>query len=200
MKPMTEPQSTPRVLVDPFDAFLARLSRKSLASVQAHLEATEGHEELGHGRQWKRLAAMLAKLAGHAIEASGQHVLRFYIADGKYRQQVFTLEDMRKGMIHVFLPDVLDAAVARKILIAPHEEDHTFALGAAPGTRIEVERISSESKEVPEFCKPMLGWGRRALRMSISATGDDTVQQVIWELGQLAAEGWPKPTEAAPAT
>ncbi|HVS71121.1 MAG TPA: hypothetical protein VHQ47_07700 [Phycisphaerae bacterium] len=200
MKPMTQTQSAPRVLVDPFDAFLARLSRKSLASVQAHLEAAEGHDELGHGRQWKRLAAMLAKLAGHAIEASGQHVLRFYIADGKYRQQVFTLEDMRKGAIQVYLPDILDAALARKILIAPHEEDHTYAIGAAPTVRVEVERISSESKEVPEFCKPMLGWGRRALRIAVPATGDDILQQVIWELGQLAAEAWPKAAETAPAS
>jgi hypothetical protein len=188
----------PRMLVDPYEAFLSKLSRKSLASVEAHVEASAAQAELGYGRQWKRLAAMLAKLAGHAIEASGQHVLRFYIADGKYKQQVFTLDDPRKGKIQVYLPDVLELAVERRLLEAPGEGEHGYAVVGEPGLRLEIERVTSESKEVPEFVKAMLGWGRRALRVTIAAVGDDARAQAVGRLAELAAEGWPK-AEAASA-
>jgi len=48
----------------------------------------------------------------------GQQVVKFHIADGKYKQQVFALEDTRQGTIAVYLPDVLKTALERKILAA----------------------------------------------------------------------------------
>jgi hypothetical protein len=195
MKPTAVPTSP---IIDPWDNFLSRLSRKSLASVEAHLEACEGNADIGYGRQWKRIAAMLGKLAGHAIEASGQHVLRFYIADGKYRQQVFTLEDGRKGAIHLFLPDVLEQAVARQLLNPPAEGERAYTVPGLPTVLIEIDRVTSESKDVPEFVKPMLGWGRRALKITLAAVGEDDRLQAVGRLCDLAAEGWPKTPPVTP--
>jgi hypothetical protein len=198
MKPAATPVKPASPLVDPWDAFVARLSRKSLASVEAHVEACEGNADIGYGRQWKRLASMLGKLAGHAIEASGQHVLRFYIADGKYRQQVFTLEDARKGTIQLFLPDIIDLAIARHLLAAPKEGDRAYSVPGQPDVIVDIDRITSESKDVPEFVRPMLGWGRRALKITLQAQGEDDRLQAVGRLCDLAAEAWPKASELPP--
>ncbi len=199
MKPTVTPPVQPSVaLVDPYESFLSRLSRKSLTSVEAHVEACSGNAEIGFGRQWKRVASTLAKLAGHAIEASGQHVLRFYIADGKYRQQMFTLDDPRKGSIYLYTPDVLDAAVARGILLAAPEGEKAHAVVGQEHITIEIERVTSESKDLPEFVKPMLGWGRRALKITLGAVGEDDRLQAVLRLCDLAAEGWSK-SAAEPA-
>src|SRR4051794_4872155 len=101
-----------------FEAFRAKLGQKALAAVEKHAEMCEANGDLGYGRIWKRLAGGLGKLAPHAIETAGHQALKFHIPDGKYRQQVFALEDACDGWVRVYLPDVTTAAVERKILKA----------------------------------------------------------------------------------
>src|SRR4051794_33622799 len=99
-----------------YEAFRGRLGQKALAAVEKHAELCEGNADLAFGKCWKRLAGGLGKLAPHAIETAGHQALKFHIPDGKYRQQVFALEDHCDGWVRVYLPDVTAAAVERKIL------------------------------------------------------------------------------------
>jgi hypothetical protein len=150
----------------------------------------EGNADLAFGKCWKRLAGGLGKLAPHAIETAGHQALKFHIPDGKYRQQVFALEDHCDGWVRVYLPDVTAAAAERKILKQVSGADGSmFTVDGGEGT-IQLELISSETKEMPAFCKPMLGWGRRALKTSVSTAASEEQMRVVERLCELAAESW----------
>jgi hypothetical protein len=173
-----------------YEAFLARLGQKGLAAVEKHAELCEADAAQGYGRWWKRVAGMLGKLAPHAIETAGHQAVKFHIPDGKYRQQVFALEDLGTGMIYVYLPDVTAAAVSKKILKAVGPDGRTYAVNGDAEGKVDLEVVTSDAKEVPAFCKPMLGWGRRALKTGISVNAEEKQVRVLEKLCELAAETW----------
>jgi len=157
--------------------------------VENRTGSTEADAAQGYGRTWKRVAGMLGQLAPLGIESVGRLALKFHIPDGKYRQQVFALEDTGDGVIYVYLPDVTALAITRKVIKGPEVDGHTY-LVVASGTKIELESISADSKEAAAFCKPMLGWGRKALRVKLAVIADETQLQTVEQLCELAAEGW----------
>jgi hypothetical protein len=173
-----------------YEAFLARLGQKGLAAVEKHAELCEADAAQGYGRWWKRIAGMLGKLAPHAIETAGQQAVKFHIPDGKYRQQVFALEDVGTGMIYVYLPDVTAAAVTKKILKTVGADGRTYAVVGDAEGKVDLEIVTSDAKEVPPFCKPMLGWGRRALKTGVAVNAEEKQVRVVEKLCELAAEAW----------
>lgn len=175
---------------DPYETFLSRLGQKALAAVEKHVELCEADAAHGYGRWWKRLAGTLGALAPFAIETAGHQALKFHIPDGKYRQQVFALEDGGQGRVFVYLPDIVALAVSRNLFKGPTGEGHTYAVVGEPGTQLDLELISSDSKDAPPFCKPMLGWGRRAIRTSVSVIADEKQVRALEKLCALAAETW----------
>jgi hypothetical protein len=182
-----------------FAVFMTRLIPKVRTSVEKRLDRTDADAAIGYGRCWKRLALLLFRLAPHAVEVSDT-ALRFYILDGKYRRQVFALDDGAPELIQIYLPDVLGAAVERGILDAA--ADGTFASTGHGGAPVAFEVINADSKEIPDFCKAMLGWGRRAVRTGIGPLAEEHQIQVIGRLCELAAENWANlmpPAGAAPA-
>lgn len=188
---------------DDYDIFIARLSRKALASIEKHLEICETDSALGYGKLWKHLAGMLARLAPYAIEASGQQIVKFYIPDGKYRVQVFALEDARKGSLNIYMPDVAATAVSRKLIKAVEADGQVYAVVGDAHARIDLQPITTDTPELPDFCKPMLGWGRRALRTTLATAATEKQIRAVEKLCELAAEAWPKvvisPAAAMPA-
>ena len=58
-------------------------------------------------------------LSPHAAKLVGKQTVQFYVADGKYRMQVFALEDLQDGNITVYCPDVLTEAVEAGLLVRP---------------------------------------------------------------------------------
>ena len=188
-----------RPVEDDYDIFIARLSRKALASIEKHLEICETDATLGYGKLWKHLAGFLARLAPYAIEASGQQIVKFYIPDGKYRVQVFALEDSRKGSLNIYMPDITAGAVTRKLIKAIESEGQIYAVVGDAHARIDLQPITTDTPELPDFCKPMLGWGRRALRTTLTTTATEKQIRAVERLCELAAEGWPKVTPAPTA-
>jgi hypothetical protein len=55
-------------------------------------------------------------LAPHAAKLVGKQTAQIYVADRKYRMQVFALEDLQDGNFTVHCPDVLDEAVGSGLL------------------------------------------------------------------------------------
>jgi hypothetical protein len=185
---------------DSYEAFLSHLGQKALASVTRHTELCEADAALGYGRCWKRLAGTLGRLAPHATEAVGSQVVRLYIPDGKYRKQVFTLEDDRTGSIRVYLPDILDAAIAEKLIRATAPGSGAYTVEGQPNARIQLDLIDANTNDIPPFCKPMLGWGRRALRTTVTAVATDAEIALVERLCELAAVAWEgQATAAVPA-
>jgi len=170
-----------------YEAFVGRLSVKTRAAEQKHVELCEAEAAQGYGELWKRLAVALDILAPYATETAGHQALKFHIPDGKYRQQVFALEDSRNGTISVYLPDVSARALQEKLIVAG--EGASFRVPGLTDAPISLEIITSDTPDMA-VCKPMLGWGRRALRASIKVTADDKHIKVIERLCELATETW----------
>src|SRR3954468_4293333 len=102
-----------------FDTFFAGVGAKDKLSIEKHLAAIDAEADPGHGRAWRRLAVALRRLAPLAVQTVGQQVIQFFVPDGKYRMQVFTLEDKRDGALLVYLPNVVDQAIKEKVLGKP---------------------------------------------------------------------------------
>jgi len=170
-----------------FDRLQARLTPKARASVTKHLDIVSGSAELGFGECWKRLVGMLGRLAPDLVEAAGTS-LKFSIVDGKYRRQVYALDDQRKGLIQIYLPDIM--AAAQKAGLVGIAEGGTIAVKGDIKTRIPLDVITADTKDIPDCCKPMLGWGRKALRIEIGVAGEEKQVRMIEKLCALAAETW----------
>ena len=81
-------EAAARTLGD-FEAFLLRLGDRDRLNVERHVAFCETESTPAHAQTWKRLACVLARLAPHAALTTGQRAVRFFVADGKYRLQLF---------------------------------------------------------------------------------------------------------------
>jgi hypothetical protein len=200
-----------------FEAFLSGIGNKDRQNIQRHLAAVDAEAGPAHGRLWRRLAVTLRKLAPLAVQTVAQQAVQFFVADGKYRMQVFTLEDKRDGMLHVYLPDVLDAAIKAKILARPGKRAATAASRTKPangipvgpldgpvpvvaveypilakaGESLRIESLDNHNTpEPPPHVRHMLGWNRKALRISLPANSSPAEAGAVEALCELAAKAW----------
>ena len=179
-----------------YDKFLEQLSVKGRATIQKHDELCEADAAQGSGELWKRLAGGLGQLAGHATEMLGQQSVKFHIADGKYKQQVFALEDTKTGTIVLYLPDVTGLATERKIL-APGSLPRSYKI-VGTDLLLQLELINAETRDMT-VCKAMVGWGRRALRVDLNVQAKEKQIRAVEMLCELAAETWVAAPAAAAA-
>ena len=193
------PSATPLSPAIRFEELIARLPARERGAVQRHEAACE-EVDPAHANLWRRIVCRLATLAPHAVRALGQHTLQFFIADGKYRQQVFALDDHRDSKIVIYGPDVLEAGLRQGIILPPPDSAEPRAHGM-PGSRgvLYLERLDSTNTTNPDpSFKFMLGWNRRALRMTLLSTA--SVQQIdaAEQLWTLAAGEFPSIGIVAP--
>src|SRR3954468_21316829 len=122
------PQSSPKPSLDAareslsnpitFAEFLAKLSPKDRANAERRVGVLEALPDQSGAHLWRRLACSLMTLAPFAAKLVGKQTVQIYVADGKYRMQVFALEDLQDGSFTVYCPDVLEE-VCRAGLLAP---------------------------------------------------------------------------------
>ena len=158
-----------KLLVHPLDfpQFLAKLSPKDRAGAERRVSALEAVPNPGGAVLWRRLACSLMTLAPHAAKLVGKQTLQIYVADGKYRMQVFALEDLQDGNFTIYCPDVLDEAVTAGLLTpAPHAEPPVYLIQPARQS-LRVERLQSASGSHAVHFKDMTGWNRKALRITL---------------------------------
>src|SRR5437773_3791898 len=93
-----------------FREFLAKLSPKDRASAERRVDVLEAVPDHSRAHLWRRLACSLMTLAPFAAKLVGKQTLQVYVADGKYRMQVFALEDLQDGNFTIYCPDVLAQA------------------------------------------------------------------------------------------
>src|SRR5437773_3843757 len=112
-----------------FREFLARLSPKDRASAERRVDVLEAVPDHSRAHLWQRLACSLMTLAPFAAKLVGKQTLQIYIADGKYRMQVFALEDLQDGNFTVYCPDVLREAEQLGLLIRdPRATAHEYVI------------------------------------------------------------------------
>lgn len=174
-----------------FDAVLARTGAKDRTAIQRHLTAADAEPEPAHAALWRRLADLLAGFAPLPITATGHTAVMFFVPDGKYRMQVFALEDQNDGRISVYLPDILADAIKKKILKKGADPSDFAVVGSLRST-LRVEALDAQNTpEPPVHVKNMLGWNRKSLRLTIPILGTDKARLGAAEaLVRLAAKQW----------
>jgi hypothetical protein len=182
-----------------FESFLEAVSARDRANIEKHLAALEAEGAgPGHSKTWRQLTLMLRKHAPLAVNTIGPQVIQYFVADGKYRMQVFALEDKKDGTVQLVLPDILAAALKAGVLAKPpagHPND--YPIKAAKGEALHVEPLDSTNTPDPQpAIKHMLGWNRKALRLTLPAIVNGPQLAAAEALCEVAAKSWAKKEKA----
>ena len=181
-----------------FQDFLAALSARDRANIEKHMAVLDAEPSPSHSKSWRKIALLCRRLAPMSANTIGPQVVQFFVADGKYRMQVFALEDRRDGTILLFLPDVLEKALKAGILGKPpagHPGEHPIR--AHKGEVLHVELLDAVNTPDPQpAIKHMLGWNRKALRVTLPAIVNAPQLAAAEALCELAAKAWLKKATA----
>ncbi len=175
---------------DALESFLARAAAKERVKIEKHLALADAEADGARGALWRRLATLLDSYASSGVESAGGQAWRFFRADGKYRQQVFALEDRGDGALRVSLPDILDEAIKQKVLLKTKIPNEYGLKGSREPLRVE-PLDNAKFTDPPAHVKSMLGWGRRAIEVTLPATTDVGARaNAIEALCGIAAKKW----------
>ena len=181
-----------------FETFLSSVSARDRANIEKHVAVLDAEAGPGHAKSWRSLALILRRFAPLAANTIGPQIIQFFIADGKYRMQVFALEDKKDGQILVFIPDVLAAALKAGVLgkpIAGHPDD--YPIRSHKGEALHVESLDASNTPDPHpAIKHMLGWNRKALRLTFPAIVNGPQLAAAEGLCEIAAKSWTKKEKA----
>lgn len=175
-----------------FDDFIAKLAMKDRVNAERRVEALEAEADPSRAPTWKRLVCALMTLAPHAAKFVGKQTVQFYVADGKYRMQVFALEDLQDGMTTIYCPDHLAEARKAGILsdsLGPASHTHVIEATQEP---LRVEPLDKNSNNSAAHYKDMVGWNRKALRITLPPGASKTQIEAAELLCAIAAQHFPK--------
>lgn len=180
------------------EAFLAALAAKDRLNVERHLAACDAEPSPTHGKLWRQVAMTLRRLAPHAAQTIGQHVVLFFVADGKYRMQVFAMEDQNDGQMLVYIPDVLADAQEEGIIGKParrggddEEGAISYPIVGKKNESLLIDALdASNTPEPPNHFKNMLGWNRKALRITIPTAAANQQVAALQAMCNLASKQW----------
>jgi hypothetical protein len=170
-----------------FDAFLAKLPTRDRFNAQRRVEVMEVKNPT-RVQLWRQLACGLMTLAPHAAKLVGSQGAQFYIADGKYRMQVFALEDLQDGNFTVYCPDVLDEAIAAGLLAPTEHNEPHVRLVVASGEPLSVELLDGRSHNNADHFKDLTGWNRKALRITVPPSASPRQIEATELLCAIAAQ------------
>ena len=173
-----------------YDTFLQKLGSADRLRVERHVAKADA--DPAHADAYRRLASALYGLAPQPPRVLGtdQQTIQFYVPDGKYRMQVFALEDQLDGFLAVYCGDVADEAVKAGVLVrrsprggaAADETQHAYLIKDS-GEMLSIERLDNSGEHRP-FYKDMLGWNRKAVRIRLPA---DTTEAQTTAVATLCA-------------
>jgi hypothetical protein len=178
-----------------FDDFLAKLTPKDRVNAERRVAALEAEGDPGRVALWKRLACTLMSLAPLAAKFVGKQTVQFYIADGKYRMQVFALEDLQNGVMTIYCPDVVAEATKAGIVAAAAGFPPYMHSIVSTQEMLNVEPLDKNSANMAAHFKDMVGWNRKALRITLPGSASKSQVETAELLCAIAAGHFP----AAPA-
>ena len=150
-----------------FDDFLAKLSPKDRLNAERRVQVLELEPDPGRAALWRRLVCAMMTLAPHAAKFVGRQTVQFYIADGKYRKQVFAMEDLQDGHFTLYCPDALAEATAAGLIEKPSGADANLFLTRTSKEPLRVESLDGSSANPGAHFKDLTGWNRKALRITL---------------------------------
>jgi hypothetical protein len=176
-----------------FADFLAKLSPKDRASAERRVTVLEAAPDPAGTQLWQRLACSLMTLAPLAAKLVGKQTLQLYIPDGKYRMQVFALEDLQDGTFTVYCPDVLDEAMQAGLLARDPSGDADKYLIPATNEVLLVKQLDKSTLNPAAHYKDMMGWNRKALRITLPPSASPTQIETAEVLCALGAQHFARP-------
>jgi hypothetical protein len=181
----------PKAGLDDYETFLLTLSDRDRRNVRKHVATCEDEPTRDHGVLWKRLFLSLAGMGSRWVKTTGQRAVQFFAADGNYRLQLFTLEDPHDGTLVVYAPDALQAAESAGVVRGPVGERGDallYEVAGVPGLTIAIEVLSaSKTVDAPDYYRHLLGWNRKALRVTLRTTASRAQIAACESLCKLAA-------------
>jgi hypothetical protein len=182
-----------------FADFLARLSPKDRANAEKRVTVLETEPDPARAPLWRRLVCTLATLAPHAFKFVGKQTVQFYIADGKYRMQVFALEDLQDGNFTVYCPDVVAEAAKAGLLRNPPAGDSPLYVISGSNEPLQIELLDRDSLNPAAHVKDMTGWNKKALRITLPPSASPAQVEAAELLCAIAAGHFARPAPAATA-
>lgn len=169
---------------------LTRLLPKDRLNVERHVAMCETHQSQAHAELWQRVACLLMTLCDHPAKTVGRHTMQFFVPDGKYRLQVFALHDQHNGQILVYTYHVLEDAFDLNLLERPTADDSTTYRLKNTRDLLNIEQLDVKNITPAPYYKEMLGWNRRAIRITLPT--DATPEQVaaVETLCTLSKSKW----------
>lgn len=150
-----------------FEEVLAKLSGRDRVNAQRRVTVLDAQVSRVQGDVWQRLVCSLMTLAPIA-KFVGRQAVEFYVPDGRYRMQVFALEDMQDGNLTVYCPDVLKQALASGLLLETGRPAPAAYVLAATGEPMHVDALDGSGLTPDAHYKNLTNWNRRALRVTLS--------------------------------
>ena len=184
-----------RIVPAEFAAFLASMGVKDRSNIERHLatcEADPAGNGAAHSANYRRLLCALGGLAPHAAKTHGQQAVQFYIPDGKYRMQVFALEDQRDGNMAIYCEDVMEPALKSGLLRGPNEiagQNNSYRIKGSIDS-VKIDQMDGKTANPAPFYKDMLGWNRRAIRITVGITATTDQLGAVETLCATAARKW----------
>ena len=171
-----------------FAEFLAKLPIKDRASAERRISALEAMPDQAPAHLWRRLACSLMTLAPFAAKLVGKQTLQVYVADGKYRMQVFALEDLQDGNFTVYCPDVLKEAAEGGLLSVDADGPPDQYLIEPNREKLIIQRLNGKSLNPAPHYKDMMGWNRTAIRITLPPSPSPAQVEVTELLCAIAAQ------------
>ena len=175
-----------------FDALLSKLTVKDRTNAQRHVAACDAESDPRHSLVWRRLVCSLSTLAPHATKFNGQQSIQFYVPDGKYRMQVFALEDLRDGKITLYCANVLKEASDAGVVVRKRGKGEPPNTLGIPGVDdvLNVEELDGQTPNPAAFYKDMLGWNRKAIRITLPVNATNAQLEATENLCAISAQKW----------
>jgi hypothetical protein len=187
-----------------FEELLAKLPPKERLNAERRIDAFEAAGQgAGPVTLWRRLACALMTLAPLA-KVVGKQTIQFFIPDGKYRMQVFALEDLQDGNMTIYCPDVMAECVEAGVFAQSGGSEEEGASPAysvvSTGEPMHVDALDKHAINPANHYKDLIGWNRKAVRITLPASATDTQIEAAEIACAVAATHFPPPAVvAAPA-
>lgn len=151
-----------------WETFIAKLGMRDRTNALKRLAAMEAGPQPALAPLWKSLCELLMSNSGHSAILNSKQSVQFFAADGKYRMQIFALQDDLPGEVIIYAPDVVEKAVTKKIIRKPRATDakNLYRLGDNDQT-LTIDQLNGDGPEHPPFFKDLMSWKRKCMRISI---------------------------------
>jgi hypothetical protein len=130
----------------------------------------------------------MATLAPHAAKFVGRSTVQFYIADGKYRMQVFALEDLQDGNMTAYCPDVLAETMQAGLLVQPSFAGDQIYMIRSTNEPLRIDSLDGSSVNPAPHFKDMMGWNRKALRITLPPVASPSQVEATELICAMAAQ------------